>query len=735
MTDLPSPPVAERRPTTRVHHGDTFVDDYEWLRDPKDPAVLAYLEAENAYTAAATSDLDDLREAIFAEIKARTQQTDLSVPEYADHAGADGRRVGFWYYSRTSEGAEYKIYCRAPATARDAPPDPDRPIAGEQILLDGNLEAGDAAFFSLGSFSVSPDGSLLAYAVDRVGDERFSIRIKDLTTGDLLPDVIENTFYGAEWAGTEHLFYTRADEAWRPFQALRHRLGSTPDDDPVVLSEPDERYWLGVESSRDDRWMIFGSGSKLTSEYSILPTDDPEGTPRVVAPRRQGVEYSVEMAGDRMLIVHNDGAEDFALAQAPLDATSHTDWQPVLPGRSGVRILGVEAFAGHAVVSLRRDGLTGLHVMPRDADGALGDGADIVFDEPIYTVTSDGALTYDATDLRLSFSSMVTPSTVYDYRLQTGELVLRKQTPVLDHPQFGPYRAGDYVQERVWAEAPDGTRVPMSVVRHRSTTLDGTAPALLYGYGSYEISMDPEFSVSRLSLLDRGYVYAIAHIRGGGELGRSWYDHGKTLTKRNTFTDFIACGQRLIDAGYTSADRLAARGGSAGGLLMGAVANLAAGTFRAIHAAVPFVDNLTTILDPELPLTVIEWDEWGDPLHDPEVYAYMKSYSPYENVTDQRYPSILAATSLNDTRVLFCEPAKWVAALRGHAEQLPDRPILLKTEMSAGHGGVSGRYQSWREVAFEYAWLVSQTDPGALAASASAVRSEQQVLAENGLTG
>ncbi len=717
------PPIAERRPQVRVHHGDEFVDDYEWLRDPADPDVIAYLEAENAFTEAQTADQADLREAIFDEIKARTQQTDLTVPQYADHADPDAgvdeaasgsgpARIGYWYYTRTQEGAEYRIHCRARAADRHTPPDVTRPIEGEQILLDGNVEAGDSAFFSLGAFSVSPDGRLLAYAVDRVGDERFTIRVKDLSTGELLPDTIENAFYGAEWAGNDNVFYTRADEAWRPFQVLRHRLGEPVGDDPVVLTEPDERYWLGLESSRDEAWLLFGSASKLTSEYAILPTSEPEGRPRIVAPRRQGVEYGVEMAGDRMLIVHNDGAENFALAQAPLDATGPEDWQPVLPERPGVRILGVEAFAGHAVVSLRRNGLTGLHVLPRDAAGDLGPGSDLSFDEPIYTVSSEGAPTYDATELRLDYSSMTTPPTVYDYRLDTGELVLRKQTAVLDHPDRGPYRPEDYVQERVWAQAADGTQVPMSVVRHASVPLDGSAPALLYGYGSYEISIDPEFSVARLSLLDRGYVYAIAHIRGGGELGRSWYDQGKTLTKRNTFTDFIACGRTLIESGYTSADRLAARGGSAGGLLMGAVANLGADTFAAVHAAVPFVDNLTTILDPELPLTVIEWDEWGDPLHDPEVYAYMKSYAPYENVTDQTYPAILATTSLNDTRVLFCEPAKWVAALRRDATPAAGRPVLLKTEMSAGHGGASGRYQGWRETAFEYAWLVTQTDPG-----------------------
>ncbi len=392
MTEPNRPPLADRRPTERVHHGDTFVDAYEWLRDPKDPDVLAYLEAENAYTETQTEGLAELREAIFTEIKARTQESDLTVPQYADHQvlvdhqvladdqvpdgpgraeGRTGDRVGYWYYTRTQEGAEYRIHCRTPAADRETPPDLTRPIEGEEVLLDGNLEAGDCAFFSLGSFSVSPGGRLLAYAVDRVGDERFTIRVKDLSTGELLPDTIENTFYGAEWGGDEHLFYTRTDDAWRPFQALRHRLGTDAADDPVVLVEPDERYWLGVETSRDDRWVLFGSASKLTSEYAILSADEPEAEPRVVAPRRQGVEYGVEVAGDRLLIVHNDGAEDFTLAQAPLTATSHTEWQPVLGEQPGVRILGVEAFAGHAVVSLRRNGLTGLHVIPRDGGGDL----------------------------------------------------------------------------------------------------------------------------------------------------------------------------------------------------------------------------------------------------------------------------------------------------------------------------------------------------------------------------
>jgi len=555
---------------------------------------------------------------------------------------------------------------------------------------------------------VSLDGHLLAYSIDLTGAERFTIMIKDLASGELLPEQIPDTAYGVAWARNAHLFYTRADEAWRPYVVFRHRLGSDPSQDVGVLTESDERFWLGVDASRDDQWIIIGAGSKITSEFRLLSTEDPEGEPRIVAPRRQGVEYDVEPAGDRLLIVHNDGAEDFELAEAPLTATSHSEWRPVVPHRQGVRILSVDAYASHAVVSLRRDGLTSLHVLPRDAGGNLQTGSDIAFGEPLYVVYAPGEAEYNTPTIRVSYASMVTPDSVYDYDLATSELTLLKRAPVLDDPHFGPYRPENYVQERGWATAPDGTRVPLSIVRKADVALDGSAPALLYGYGAYEASMDPNFSIPRLALVDRGIVYAIAHIRGGGELGRSWYEQGKTLTKKNTFTDFIACADYLVEHGFTSFDRLAARGGSAGGLLMGAVANLAPEKFHAIHAGVPFVDALTTILNPDLPLTVIEWEEWGDPLHDPEVYAYMKSYSPYENVRAVDYPAILATTSLNDTRVFYVEPAKWVAALR-HSDPTPERSqILLKTEMVAGHGGVSGRYKSWRELAFEYAWIVSQ---------------------------
>ena len=702
-------PVAARRPVVREHHGDVVEDPYEWLRDKTDPEVLGHLEAENAWTAALTEHLEPLVETLFTELKDRTQETDLSVPVFVRHRGPDATS-DWWYYSRTEEGAEYARYCRAPASDRSAPPSLADAIPGETVYLDANVEAAGHDFFDLGALSVSPGGHLLAYSTDVTGAERYTLRVRDLRTGEDLPDTIPDVAHGAAWAGDTHVFYTRCDEAWRPYVVLRHRLDTDAADDAVVLTEPDERFWLGVDTSRDERWLVFGSGSKLTSEYRLLATDDPEGTPRLVAPRRQGVEYTVEPAGDRLLVVHNDGAEDFALAQAPLDASSHTQWEPVLPGQEGVRLLDVDAYASHVVVGLRRDGLSGLHVIPRDASGDLLTGADVAFEEPLFTVGSPGSPEYDTPSIRVDYTSMLTPASVYDYDLASGRLTLLKRTAVLPSATQGPYDPTAYVQERTWATAPDGARVPMSVVRRADVPLDGSAPALLYGYGSYEISMDPAFSVSRLSLLDRGVVYAIAHVRGGGELGRHWYDQGKVLEKWNTFTDFAACADHLVEAGYTTPDRLAARGGSAGGLLMGVVANRWPERFAAIHAQVPFVDALTTILDPDLPLTVTEWEEWGDPLHDADVYRYMKSYTPYENVTDQAYPAILATTSLNDTRVYYVEPAKWVASLRAVAPSTSsaERPVLLKTEMVAGHGGVSGRYAGWREVAFGNAWVLDQ---------------------------
>jgi oligopeptidase B len=685
MSDL-KPPVAPRKPTERSHHGDVFIDDYEWLRDKTDDEVLDYLRAENAYTEARTEHLKSLREAIFTEISDRTLQTDLTVPS---------RRGGHWYYTRTVEGKQYAIHCRV-AVDGDEPPATDGEIAGEQVLLDGNLVAGDSEYFSLGTVDVSPDGRLLAYSTDLTGDERFNLRIKDLATGELLPDEITDVHYGSAWsADGSTIFYTKVDEAWRPHQVWRHTLGAGSEDD-LVLDEPDERFWVGVDLTRNEQAIQISLGSKLTSEVWLLDAAQPTGAPVVVKPRSEGVEYEVEHAGDQLLITHNADAPNFSLATAPLDDPG--TWTTLLEPDEESRLLGADAFAGHVVVYRRRNALTELAVMRRE-DGGFTEPEALTFDESIYTVSPGRNDEWQDSRYRFGYTSLVTPSSTYDVEVATGARRLLKQQPVL-----GRVDLGDYTQYREWATATDGTQVPISMVARKDVAQDGEAPVVLYGYGSYETSLDPWFSIPRLSLLDRGVVFAIAHVRGGGELGRHWYDNGKTLTKRNTFTDFIACAEHLVKSGWTRPERIVAHGGSAGGLLMGAVANIAPRAFGGVVAEVPFVDALTTILDPSLPLTVIEWEEWGNPLEDPDVYRYMKSYSPYENVCAQEYPPILAITSLNDTRVFFVEPAKWVARLR--AVKSGDSEVLLKTEMEAGHGGRSGRYDAWHELAFTLSWML-----------------------------
>lgn len=696
MTDTASdvlPPLPAREPSPRVHHGDEFADPYEWLRAKDDDRVRTHLEAENAYTEARTAHLAGLREKIFQEIKGRTQESDLSVPT---------RRGDWWYYGRTVEGKQYGIQCRAPLASPDdwTPPQlsPDEPVPGEQVLLDGNEEADGQEFFSLGSFEVSTDGHLLLYGVDLEGDERYTLRVRDLRTGETLPDVIEGTFAGASLSPDgRFIVYTTMDDAWRPDTVWLHEIGTDAASDVSLHHESDERYWVGAGFTRSDRFLVIGVGSSITSEEWILDADDLRGTPRVVWPRRDGVEYDSSHAvidgEDVFYILHNDGALDFELVRV-----SASDPQGprtvVLPHEPGRRLLGVDTFRDWGVVGYRREGLARLGML----DYAAGAVSEITFDEPLYSVGTAGNPEWAPPLLRLGYGSFTTPSTVFDYDVATGELLLRKRQPVR-----GGYDPDDYGQARVWATAQDGAQVPISLVWKRSFGDPGASPrpVHLYGYGSYEHSIEPGFSVARLSELDRGVVFAVAHVRGGGEMGRQWYEDGKLLHKRNTFTDFVDCALHLIDHGFTTADRMVAEGGSAGGLLMGAVANLAPELFAGILADVPFVDALTTILDPSLPLTVIEWDEWGDPLHNPDVYAYMKSYSPYENVREGvQYPRILAVTSFNDTRVLYVEPAKWVARLREVGAD-----ALLKCEMVAGHGGVSGRYDSWHERAFELAWL------------------------------
>ncbi|MBX6356102.1 MAG: S9 family peptidase [Micromonosporaceae bacterium] len=686
-------PTAKRIPTERTHHGDTVVDEYAWLANKDDPDTIAYLKAENAHTEAATAHLAALREQVFGEIKKRTKETDLSVPS---------RKGRYWYYTRTVEGQQYAIHCRREVRPGEVDPPSTAegtPLPGEQVLLDGNELAEGHDFFALGTFDVSPDGRRLAYSTDFTGDERFTLQIKDLDTGEVLPDQVPGTFYGTAWsADGSTLFYLTVDDAWRPYRVWRHTVGTPATEDVVVHEEADERFWVSVSLSRSERFILIDLHSKVTSEVRLIPADAPAAAPRVVAPRRQGVEYSVEHQGDRLLILHNDGAEDFALAYTPADDPG--PWTTLIEHTPGTRLESVDAFASHLVVSLRRDGLTALRVLPVDG----GAPYDISFPEPIYSVGLDANPEYDTGSIRLHYASLVTPDSIYDYDLSTRQLVLRKQKPVL-----GGYDPARYEQHREWAVADDGTRVPISIVCRAGAPRDGSVPCLLYGYGSYETSLDPWFSIPRLSLLERGVTFAIAHVRGGGELGRRWYTEGKLLAKKNTFTDFVACARHLVKAGWTAPDRLVARGGSAGGLLMGAVANLAPEAFAGIVAQVPFVDPLNTILDPSLPLTVTEWEEWGNPLESAEVYAYMKSYSPYENVSAVDYPPILAVTSLNDTRVLYHEPAKWIARLRAVA---PQGAYLLKTELEAGHGGPSGRYDAWREEAFVTAWILDRLGIG-----------------------
>ncbi len=695
-TEAPNmPPLAKQVPSERTHHGDTVTDEYAWLADRADPDTIAYLEAENAFTEAATAALAPLQDEIFAEIKARIQESDLSVPV---------RKGGWWHYARTVEGEQYAVHCRRAVRPGEVIPPiatDGQPLDGEEVLLDGNEVAAGHDFFSLGALRTSPDERWLAYSTDFSGNERFTIRIKDLATGQLLPDEIPNTYAGCAWSlDGSVLFYTTVDDAWRPYRVWRHHIGTAAAQDTIVFEEPDERFHVYVYLTRSERYLLIKSASVLTTEVWMLDAATPDGEFGVVAPRRQGLDYDVEDAGDRLLILHNDGgAENFELATASQE--NPADWTPLIPYDAEVRLLGVDAFADFLVIYLRRDGLTGLRVLPRRGGQ---DEYQIAFPEPVYSVGPGANPEYQATRYRLSYTSLVTPGTVYDCDMTTGELTLLKRQPVLPSPSGEPYESEDYEQYREWAVADDGTRVPISLVCRKGTPRDGTAPCLLQGYGSYEISRDPGFSIPALSLLDRGFVYAIAHVRGGGEMGRSWYTNGKLLHKKNTFTDFIACARHLVREHWTSEERLVARGGSAGGLLMGAVANMAPDAFGGIVAHVPFVDALNTILDPSLPLTVTEWEEWGDPLHDPEVYAYMKSYAPYENVTEQAYPPIFALGGLNDTRVTYHEPAKWVARLRAAGK---GGPFLLKIEMEAGHGGRSGRYDAWREEALVLAWVIA----------------------------
>ncbi|MGP9538232.1 S9 family peptidase [Brachybacterium sp. AOP43-C2-M15] len=694
--ELPHPaPTPAHHPTERVFHGDVVVDPFEWMRDKTDPAVIAHLESENAYADARTAHLEPLRRTLVGEFVGHTQETDLSVPVRRDH---------WWYITRTTAGDDYPRFTRVADAGALPLVEPGVMLEGEQVLLDAQAEAADSEFYSLGGLVPSPDHTLHASAVDTAGDERFTIRVTDIASGAVVDEAVTGAGYGLAFsADQEWLFYARVDEAWRQHQIWRHRIGGPASEDVLVIEEPDERFMIGFDRSRDGSTLVIQAGSTSTTEAWLLDLADPTSAPVPAGGRRDGVDYALEHAGDRLLVVHNDGHRGFALAQAPLDAPE--SWEQLLVAGEGERLLSVEAFAGFVALELRSGGLASVRLIPRAADGSLriAEATDISHGGELDTVELDTNPNWDQSVVRYQLTSMLTPPTIAERDVASGETTVLRVTPV---PNFDPSL---YVERREWATAADGTAIPLSVAARREVPADGTAPGYLYGYGSYEMSIDPSFVPTRLSLLDRGLVVAIAHVRGGGEMGRDWYEHGKLLEKKNSFSDFVAAAAHLVDTGQVAADRLSAEGRSAGGLLMGGVANLAPERFRAIIAGVPFVDALTTILDPSLPLTVGEWEEWGDPLHDAGVYAYMKEYTPYENVAAVEYPAIFASTSLNDTRVFFVEPAKWVARLRETVtSDQAQRPILFRCEMVAGHGGRSGRYRKWEQRADELAWLLDQ---------------------------
>jgi oligopeptidase B len=711
----PAPPVAERRPHTVERHGEAVQDPWYWLRDREDPAVRAYLEAENAYTEAHLAPLEDRIGRLFEEIKGRVQETDASAPVLRISRPADGSDPEGWlYYSRTLEGQQYGIRCRRPAPAgitdpRDLPLDVRRPVdptappADEQVLLDENVEAAEHEYFRLGGFAVSPDHRLAAELVDTTGSEVFRVRVRDLATGELLDDEeVPRAGYGITWFEDSRTFlYTVPDEAWRPHEIRRHRVGTPAADDEVVLREDDERFWLGVGRTRSHRFLAIQAGSKVTSEWHLIEADDPDGAPRLVAAREHGVEYDLDHRDDQLFIVTNaDGAEDFKLVTAPVDAPGRDRWTDLVAHRPGVRLEGADAFATHLVLHERTEARTQLRVV----DPVTGRGDVVAMEEEVYAAGAGNNPAFDARVLRFVYTSLTTPTQEFDLDLDTGDRTLLKQQPIR-----GGYDREHYESWREWATTDDGTRVPISLVRRVDVASAGPAPCLLYGYGSYEISIDPVFSSARLSLLDRGVVFAIAHVRGGGEMGRRWYEDGKFLAKPNTFSDFVACADHLVAQGVTARDRLAIRGGSAGGLLMGAVLNLRPDLCAAAVAEVPFVDVVNTMSDPTIPLTVIEYDEWGDPA-DPAFHEVMRSYSPYDNVQAADYPAMYVTAGLNDPRVQYWEPAKWVAKLR--TTVTGGGPILLRTELGAGHGGRSGRYDAWRDEARVLAFVLDRVAGG-----------------------
>lgn len=673
----PIPPVAEVVPHELEAHGDVRIDDYYWLRDRDNPKVIAYLDAENAYMDSVMADTAPLQQTLFEEIKGRIKQTDSSVPAL-DH--------GYGYYLRTEDGLEYPIYCRIK----------DEPDAIEEVLLDVNAIAEGHDFCSAGRIRVSPESNTMVWAVDTVGRRKYTLKFKNLETGEILADEISEVTGNTAWFNDgKTLCYTRQDPVTlRWHQVWRHELGTDQSEDSLMYQEDDETFGVSVGKTASDRFILIGSDHTLTTEYRFIDADDPAGDPVVIAPRERGVEYSVTHHGDRFLIRTNLDATNFRLMEAPVGSPGRENWREFVAHREDVLLEGVQPFRDFIVLSERTGALNRLVVI----GVADGKRQEIGFDESAYDVWVDDNREYDSDVLRFAYTSLTTPVSIYDYTMSTGERELMKQREVL-----GGYDPGNYVSERVMVPARDGVEVPLSILRRADLTMDGSAPLLLYSYGSYGSSSDPDFHPDVISLVDRGFSYAIAHIRGGQELGREWYEDGKLLKKKNTFTDFIDCARFLIDEGYTSPEGLIARGGSAGGLLMGAIANMDPDIFAGVVAHVPFVDVITTMFDESIPLTTSEFDEWGNP-EDKVYYDYMLSYSPYDQVETKDYPALMVTASLHDSQVQYFEPAKWVARLR--ALKTDDNLLVMRTNMDAGHGGASGRYEAYRERAEEYAFMI-----------------------------
>ena len=669
-------PVAKKIPFEWSRPSGSFSDPWAWMRDRDDPDTIAYIDAENSFADAYFAPHAGVIERVFNEIKSRVKETDLSAPVRKDQ---------WWYTTSTLEGQSYSIHCRGASLD----------TAADQVLLDENVEANGHEYFSLGAFDVSLDHRLLAWSSDTDGSERYTLRIRDLSTGNELVDVITDTTWGGcAWShDATAVFYVKPDEAMRPYQVWRHRLGTEQAQDQLVFEDLDERYFVSVELTRSGDWLVIESSSKLTSEVALIPSREPESAPQIVRPRVEEIEYHVGHWGDRFVIVTNLDAQDFRVMTAPLSRPN--EWVEFVPHEPGRRIVGAEPFAGHLVLHEWHRAQPRVRILWADGRERVID----LGDEP-HDVELDANPEWTSDTIRFMYQSFTTPATVYTEQVESGERTLLKQTPV---PGVDLSR---YAAVREWATAPDGTQVPVDVMHNVDARADGSAPCAVYGYGSYEMSVAPWFSVARLSLLDRGWTFALVHPRGGGELGRRWYLDGKWLAKANTFTDTIACCEHLVATGWAASNRLALRGASAGGLLVGACINMRPALFASAVAEVPFVDVVSTMSDPTLPLTITEWEEWGDPRSQPWA-DYMLSYSPYDNVSAQDYPALYVTAGLNDPRVSFHEPVKWVAKLRDM--RTDDGALVFKCEMGAGHGGPSGRYESWRDEARVIAFLMATT--------------------------